>query len=198
MQIDIDLLFTWGAIVKNYKKGEIIFNEGDCALYYYQIMQGSVKMFNSNDAGKEFTQGIFTDGRGFGEPPLFIDEVYPATAISTEDSVVIKISKEKFLKILDEYPQVQKSMLRLFAKRVYAKSIAAKFIINNSSENRILGFLTTIKKKDQFPEEELYLVPFTRQEIANHTGLTVETVIRVLSKLKTQGKVKLIKHKLYF
>ncbi len=198
MQIDIDLLFTWGAIVKNYKKAEIIFDEGDIALYYYQIMQGSVKMFNSNDAGKEFTQGTFSTGRCFGEPPLFIDEIYPSTAIALEDSTVIKISKEKFLKILDEYPDVQKSMLRLFAKRIYAKSTAAKFIINNSSENRILGFLATIKKKDQFPEEELYLVPFTRQEIANHTGLTVETVIRVLSKLKTQGKVKVIKHKLYF
>ena len=198
MQIDIDLLFDRGAVVKNYKKAEIIFDEGAIALYYFQIIAGSVKLFNSNDSGKEFTQGIFNEGRGFGEPPLFIDEVYPSTAITLEDSTIIIIPKEKFLKILDEYPHVQKSMLRLFAKRIYAKSTAAKFIINNSSENRILGFLATIKKKDQSPEEELYLVPFTRQEMANHTGLTVETVIRVLSKLKTQGKVKVIKHKLYF
>ncbi|MGV8992998.1 MAG: Crp/Fnr family transcriptional regulator [Flavobacterium sp.] len=198
MQIDIDLLFTWGAIVKNYKKTEVIFDEGDCALYYYQIMQGTVKMFNLNDTGKEFTQGIFCEGRGFGEPPLFIDEVYPSTAIAVEDSVIIKISKDKFLKILDEYPMVQKTFLRLFAKRVYSKSTAAKFIMNNTSENRILGFLATIKKKDQIDDEELYPVPFTRQEIANHTGLTVETVIRVLSKLNKQGKVQVIKHKLYY
>lgn len=198
MQIDIDLLFTWGAIVKNFKKSETIFDEGDCALYYFQIMKGSVKMFNLNDTGKEFTQGIFCEGRGFGEPPLFIDEEYPSSAVALEDSVIIKISKEKFLKILDEYPDVQKSILRLMAKRVYAKSTAAKFIINDNSENRILGFLSTIKKKDLSDQAELYQVPFTRQEIANHTGLTVETVIRVLSKLNTQGKVKVIKHKLYF
>lgn len=198
MQIDIDLLFTWGGIVKNFKKAETIFDEGDCALYYFQVMKGSVKMFNLNDTGKEFTQGIFCEGRGFGEPPLFIDEQYPSSAVALEDSVIIKISKEKFLKILDEYPDVQKSILRLMAKRVYAKSTAAKFIINNNSENRILGFLSTIKKKDLTDQSELYQVPFTRQEIANHTGLTVETVIRVLSKLNTQGKVKVIKHKLYF
>ena len=70
--------------------------------------------------------------------------------------------------------------------------------MNNTSENRILGFLATIKKKDQIDDEELYPVPFTRQEIANHTGLTVETVIRVLSKLNKQGKVQVIKHKLYY
>lgn len=198
MQIDIDLLFTWGGIVKNYKKAEAVFDEGECALYYFQIMQGSVKMFNLNDTGKEFTQGIFCSGRSFGEPPLFIDEVYPSSAIAVEDSVVIKISKEKFLKILDEYPDVQKSMLKLFAKRVYSKSNAAKFIINNTSENRILGFLATIKKKENIAEVELYHVPFTRQEIANHTGLTVETVIRVLSKLNKLGKVKVIQHKLYY
>ena len=198
MQIDIDLLFTWGGIVKNYKKSEAIFDEGESALYYFQIMQGSVKMFNLNDTGKEFTQGIFCSGRSFGEPPLFIEKTYPSSAVAMEDSVLIKISKDRFLKILDEYPEVQKSMLKLFAKRVYSKSNAAKFIINNTSENRILGFLATIKEKEYIADQELYHVPFTRQEIANHTGLTVETVIRVLSKLNKSGKVQVIKHKLYF
>jgi CRP-like cAMP-binding protein len=31
-------------------------------------------MFNSNDEGKEFTQGYFCNGQSFGEPPLFIDD----------------------------------------------------------------------------------------------------------------------------
>jgi len=74
MQINLDLLFSWGAIAKEYKKNDVIFCEDETAFFYYQIIEGSVRMFNSNDEGKEFTQGYFCNGQSFGEPPLFIDE----------------------------------------------------------------------------------------------------------------------------
>ena len=111
MQIDLDLLYSWGAIAKEYKKNEIIFDEDEVANFYYQIIEGSVRMFNSNDEGKEFTQGIFCNGESFGEPPLFINETYPATAVTIQDSKIMKFSKDKFLKILDEYPSIQKQFL---------------------------------------------------------------------------------------
>ena len=46
------------------------------------------------------------------------------------------------------------------------------------------------------PKKEL--VEFTRQEIANFTGLRVETVIRELSKMSKTNKVEIINHKLYY
>ena len=97
MQIDLDLLFTWGAIAKEYKKNEIIFHEEESANFYYQIIDGCVRMYNSNDEGKEFTQGYFKNGQSFGEPPLFIDQPYPAAAIAHTDTIILKLSKEKFL-----------------------------------------------------------------------------------------------------
>ena len=103
MQIDLDLLFTWGAIAKEYKKNEVILREDETANFYFQIIEGSIRMFNSNDEGKEFTQGYFSNGQSFGEPPLFIEETYPSTAIAFRDSKIIKLSKDRFLKILDEY-----------------------------------------------------------------------------------------------
>ena len=43
MQIDLDLLFTWGAIAKEYKKNEIIFHEEESANFYYQIPSTKTK-----------------------------------------------------------------------------------------------------------------------------------------------------------
>ena len=77
MPIDIDLLTAWGGTSKIYKKGEIVFHEGDLARCYYQIIKGEVKMFNVNHEGKEFMQGIFSDGQSFGEPPVIINKPYP-------------------------------------------------------------------------------------------------------------------------
>lgn len=197
MQIDTDILITWGAVAKKFKKGEYIFHEGDYARFYYQILNGTIKMFNTNLDGKEFTQAEFKTGQSFGEPLLFIDERYPTSAVASQDSVIIKLPKEKFIEILDEYPVFQKNLITLFSKRIYNKSITAREIINNTPETRIMGFLNDYKKKNKI-ENEKSEIPYTRQEIANYTGLRVETVIRTLAKMKTKKMVQIVERKLIY
>lgn len=198
MQVNIDLLFTWGAVAKKYKKNEIIFYEDETALFYYQIINGSVRMYNSNDEGKEFTQGIFYNGNSFGEPPLFINELYPATAIALQDSTIIKLTREKFLKIVKDSPSIKLSFLELLAQRIYNKTFATKQIINQNPEHRIKSFLENYKKQNHLSPTKKHYIPFTRQEIADFTGLRVETVIRTLSEMNKTNKVSIDNHKLYF
>lgn len=197
MQIDLDLLYTWGAIAKQYAKHEIIFEEDAHAHYYHQIISGGVRMYNTNEEGKEFTQGVFCQGQSFGEPAIIIDKTYPARAETIQDSVIIKLSKENFFKLLDEYPLIQKSLLRLMATRIHTKSNSSKEIINQNPEFRLLAFINTFKKSSP-PQQGKLLIPFTRQEIANFTGLRVETVIRAFSKLNASNKIEIINHKVYF
>lgn len=197
MQTDLDLLFTWGAVAKKYSKNDVIFEEGCNALFYYQVIEGNVRMYNSNSDGKEFTQGFFSNGSSFGEPPLLINETYPATAVAIQDSTIVKLSKDKFLRILDEYPSVQKAFLILMADRIHAKANTSKEIINQRPEFRIQAFLKTYKKKNNGAAARI-LIPYTRQEIANFTGLRVETVIRALTKMHGTKKVDIINHKIYY
>lgn len=198
MQIDVDILFTWGAVSKKYQKDEIIFYEDDNALFYYQIIEGSVKMFSANEDGKEFTQGVFEKGCSFGEPPLFIDEIYPSTSIAVEDSVIIKISKEKFLTIIEEYPDINKRFMQLLALRVYRKTLTNKNIVNQKPEHRIIAFLIDYKQKNSISSSIKIQIPYTRQEIADFTGLRVETVIRTLTQMKKTNKVEINNHKLFY
>lgn len=197
MLIDLDLLYSWGAVAKKYKKNEIIFEEDETANFYYQILDGSVRLFNSNDEGKEFTQGFFCTGDGFGEPPLFINETYPSKAVTIQNSTILKLSKEKFFKILDEYPSIQKDFLILLAHKIHAKARTSKEIINQKPEFRIIAFLNSFKKKSGKSGEKI-LIPYTRQEIANYTGLRVETVIRVFTQMNKDNKVAIINHKIYY
>ncbi|MEO8761164.1 MAG: Crp/Fnr family transcriptional regulator [Bacteroidia bacterium] len=197
MFVDSDILMAWGGISKKFKKGEFIFHEGDFGRFYYQIYKGTIKMYNTNTEGKEFTQSEFKCGCSFGEPPLFIDEPYPSTAIATEDSIIIKLSKEKFFEIIEEYPNLQKNLITLFARRIYSKSTTAREIINTTPKTRIISFLDAYKKKNQKGDEKIE-IPYTRQEIANYTGLRVETVIRTLSKMKTNNVVQIVKRKLIY
>lgn len=197
MQIDQNLLTAWGAVHKKYEKNEHIFHEGDHARYYYQILEGCVKMYNSNEFGKEFIQGIFYAGQSFGEPPIFIDKPYPASAKCVQNTIIIRISIDNFKKVLKEYPVLLEQLVSHFANRIYNKTVTAREIVYNDPEHRIIGFLNSYK--EAHPSEELrILIPFTRQEIANFTGLRVETVIRTLVKMDAEHKIELIKHKLYY
>ncbi|MGG7035508.1 MAG: Crp/Fnr family transcriptional regulator [Flavobacterium sp.] len=198
MQIDLDILFAWGAIAKEYKKNDIIFSKDNQALFYYQIIEGSVRIYNSNDEGKEFTQGVFCKGNSFGEPPLFINEVYITNAIALCDSIIVKLSKEKLMKIIEDYPSVKFSFLELMARRIYNKTVSINQIINHKPEQRIKFFLDSYKKQNELCREKKILIPYTRQEIANFTGLRVETVIRTLSEMNKSNIVLIDNHKLFF
>ncbi len=197
MSIDTDLLIAWGGVAKKFRKGEYIFHEGGDARFYYQIIEGSVKVFNTNYEGRELTQAEFISGNSFGEPALFIEEHYPSSAVTTCDSVIIKLSKEVFLQILAENPSMQKNIITRFAQQIYNKTVSSRDIINTSPALRIFSFLTAYKKK-VLKEGEIIEIPYTRQQIANFTGLRVETVIRALAKMKTMNVVYIIKRKLRF
>src|SRR5690606_20808596 len=118
MPIDYNILITYGGIAKKIQKGEYIFLEGAMPCYYYQIVEGNVKMSSTNESGKELIQGTFTDGQSFGEPPLLLDRPYPSTAEATTPCVIVKIRKTGFLNILNDFPEITKQFLFSFAERI--------------------------------------------------------------------------------
>ncbi|MBL0295349.1 MAG: Crp/Fnr family transcriptional regulator [Saprospiraceae bacterium] len=190
------LLNAYGATVKNYKKGELIFVEGNIPRFYYQIAKGKVKVFCINADCKELTLGIFNPGESFGEPPLFLNYPYPSCAMATENCEIIRISKEKFLELLDKNSLMAHHFIRLFAARLYEKTINSQILHSRTPEEKII-MLFKKQKKDENSEIK-QIIPFTRQQIANMTGLRVETVIRAINKLSKLNKLEIIDHKVYF
>jgi CRP/FNR family transcriptional regulator, cyclic AMP receptor protein len=65
-------------------KDQVLFHEGDKALDYFQVEEGSVKMFIVSNDGQEFIQGIFTAGESFGEPALIGNFSYPGSVMAVE------------------------------------------------------------------------------------------------------------------
>lgn len=191
------LLTDRGGTIRKYTKNQSIFLEGDTPGFYYQIVQGSIRMVNMNENGREFIQGIFKNGESFGEPVLLIDEPYPASAVANEDTVVIKISKEGFLKILKEFPEILFQFTIILARRVYNKSLVAKAISINRPEQRVLSIFKILKDTYSDPGSQNYKVELSRQQIADMTGLRVETVIRTIRKLQEKEVIKIQKGKIY-
>lgn len=198
MHIDTDLLYTWGAIAKKVPKNSIIFFENDVALSYFQILEGTVKMSYTNEDGKDLTIGVFNEGNSFGEPPLFINQPYPASAIAQTDCIILKLSKASFFSFLEENPEMQFKIIKLFAWKIYNKIVFSKNIVNHKPEYRIQYFLDNLKKQQDIASSMKMKIPYTRQEIADFTGLRVETVIRTLSLMNKNKKIEIVDHKLFY
>jgi len=196
MHIDVDTLIAYGATPKEWRKGELIFNQGNEPRYFHQIDTGMVKMTSLTNDSKEFTQGLFNDGNSFGEPALMLAKPYPASAYAVVDSIIYRLSKDKFLVLLDDHPTLFKKLFHIFCERLYCKTLTANILVNNSPEEKLIGFFDKIK--DECKLNETGLVPYTRQQLADYTGLRVETVIRTLSKLADKKIVQIQEHKVFY
>ncbi len=196
--IQKELLEQYGAVEKQYEKSDVIFEVNTHAHYYYQIISGEVKMNNYNEEGKEFIQGFFKTGESFGEPPLFVDRLYPANAIATENAVILTIKKELFKKLLLENPAESLSIIENLAQRLHYKAVMSAEIASEDPEHRVLQFIDyAIKHFNLNKDTNGYLVDFTRQQIGDLTGLRVETVIRTIKSLEKKRLLKIINRKVY-
>jgi CRP-like cAMP-binding protein len=196
--IAIALLEKYGALKKSFDKNEIIFEDGNLPTHYYQIISGEVKMSNYNDDGREFIQGIFYKNQSFGEPPLFLNQNYPANAIAVEDAEILLLTKSSFMKLLQENANVSIKIIENLAQRLYYKSVMAAEMSTQEPEHRILKLMDHGIAYFNFKKEENgYLINFTRQQIGDLTGLRVETVIRTIKALEKKGVLKIINRKVY-
>jgi len=189
-----NLLLDYSASIENIEASEIIFSEQKRPDFYFQIKTGEVKMFNLNENGKEFVQGIFYDGESFGEPPLMGDFKYPASAMAVKQTEIYKLPKSNLFELLLQNPEIHLKFTKLLAKRLFYKATILKEISVHPPEHRIL---TLIDFKAKEETENLYRVELTRQQIADLTGLRVETVIRAIKQLAQEGEIQLFKHKVF-
>jgi CRP-like cAMP-binding protein len=197
MMIDIDLLLAWGGAFKKAPRGTTLFSEGTTCCFYYQLVSGQVKWLNINEEGREFIQIITDPGECFGELPLFDDEPYAATAITVEDCVVIRLHKPVFKQLLDENQDIHFKFSRLLAQRVRFKFMLLESLACQDPEARISTLLNYLKKQNKNFCRDCNQLKLTRQQIANMTGLRVETVIRSMRQMHEKGDLLITRGKVY-
>jgi CRP-like cAMP-binding protein len=181
----------YGARVVHLAKGETLFDQGTTASSFYQVKIGRVKMVSYNEHGREFVQGMFTEGQSFGEPPFFNDVPYPAAAMAVTDSEVWKCPREGFLRLLAEHPAIHLELTKVLSGRLVYKSMMLAEIAVEEAEHRLTTLIEYLRSSDPAAVEGPYRVPFTRQQLADMTGLRVETVVRSIKAMEQGGALEI-------
>jgi CRP/FNR family cyclic AMP-dependent transcriptional regulator len=178
--------------VQLYKKGETIYHPDTQPRAVYFIKAGKVKMVTVNNDGQEFIQGIFKANEYFGEPALLLGKPYLAYTIAIQDSEIIAVNKKEFFQFLESDTDFSMRLILTLSNRLFYKSMMLEELANEHADHRVKTLLIYLLK-DVAPGQELNV---TRQQMADMTGLRVETVIRLIKQPALQIGFKLIRGKI--
>ncbi len=178
------------ATERSFMPGEFVFWEDDAPNWFYVVMEGKVKILKHSPLGKEFIIAFFSPGEMFGEVAVFENKPYPASAQAVVKTKVLAINSQNFLSFLAAYPAVALRIISILGGRLRDAQNRLRDLAVERVEQRLAKILLMLFSK--FGDT----LPFTRQEIADMSGTTTETAIRVLSRLKdgsiirsTRGKI---------
>ena len=181
------------------KRKDTLFREDEKAVNLYYLFEGEVKIFNTDSEGKEFLIEKVTAHRFLGEPPFLLGESYPANAVvASETAEIFRFGFDNFKKFMLDNPEKLIEFTTEIAKKAYNKTMKLKSIVHQNPNERILNFLKSHKRTIGVEPHVKTIINVTRKEMANSTGLAIETVIRTVKKMEREEKIELINHKIYF
>ncbi|SEB15608.1 Crp/Fnr family transcriptional regulator [Pedobacter hartonius] len=176
-----------------YKKGAVIYESGQTPRYVYFIKSGEIRMVTVNHDGKEFIQGVFKAKQYFGEPALLLQRSYLAYTIASRDTELILVDRPHFLKLLEEDRAFSMNLIETLSSRLFYKSMMLEELANEQAEHRLQTLITYLWRDT----EKGGSLDFTRQALADMSGLRVETVIRTIKKMAAAGELKLSRGKIF-
>ncbi len=183
---DTDVL-TEHCTTRSFPAHSILINEGDQTDSLYVIMDGEVKVYASDESGKEVILNILGPGKYFGELALVDDAPRSASVMTLAPTRVMIISKSNFKKCLAENPDMSFNLIRSLTKQVRSLTDSVKSLALMDVYGRVAHTLLELsKEKDgkQVIEQKL-----THQDIANMVGASREMVSRILKDLSTGGYI---------
>lgn len=165
---------------KSFKRGEIIYNEGDFPESLFAIESGIIGLFHISESGQETLLRVFTKGHIFGHRSLIAGENYHASSVSLTPSKVYAIPYSKLKEICAKNTEVIFSISKILAKELRAQELRMSGLQDKSTNRRIIEAMVFLKLKH--PN-----YTWTRKEIAEFAQAAVESVVRVITSLEKEG-----------
>jgi CRP/FNR family transcriptional regulator, nitrogen oxide reductase regulator len=177
------------ATVRSYARGETVFAEGDASELVYTVLEGRVKIVKSVAGGREVILEIFGPGDPLGAVVAYEGRPYPAMAVALEDAACLVLRRSPFFELLERHPSLVRGFLLGLTQRIVELTRRIPEVAGGRVESRLaLLFLKLAAKMGSPHANGTWIpMPLSRQDLADLTGTTVETAIRIMSRLGKQG-----------
>lgn len=193
---DLTELMTSNGRKKLFSANQEIFREGETANFLPFVSQGKVKMVRFPEVGKEVIISVFGKGEVFAVPPVFDGEPYPATVIAMEETELLLVQREDFLRLLRESHEFSFAIIGWMCEMLREKTSVIKNLATASPEHRVGNILLRLAEKQDNETSKPIKISLRRQDIAEMAGLTTETTIRAARRLAEKDLIKIVRGKI--
>ena len=178
--------------VREYARSDVIFEEGSPSDSFYTIASGRVKVTKSTPAGKDVILEVFGPGDPFGAVAVYEGRPFPASAIALEDTVCLQVPRQTFFELLEQHPSLVRGLLLGLTHRLIELTNRMAELTGGRIEPRFARLFLKLADDSGRPERGgvFIPVPLSRQELADMTGTTIETCIRIMSRWGKQDVVR--------
>jgi CRP-like cAMP-binding protein len=178
--------------VVTYDRGATIFAEGDPPDFFYVVTAGRAKVFKRMPSGKDVILEIFGTGDPLGAVAVYEGRPFPASAVALEPATCVVIPRRPFFEMLETHPSLVRGLLLGLTQRLVELTGRLAELTGGRVEPRFARlFLKLASEKGQAVPEGLFVpLPLSRQELADLTGTTIETAIRIMSRWGKQQIVR--------
>ncbi|MBW2466695.1 MAG: Crp/Fnr family transcriptional regulator [Deltaproteobacteria bacterium] len=166
---------------KDYRKGELIFAEGDEGVGFYLVIRGRVKVYKLSAEGKEQIMHIFGPRMPFAEVPVFAGSRYPANAEAMESSRLFFFPKKSFITLIQENPLLAMNMLASLSQRLKQFSNLIETLSLKEVPGRLASYLLYLSDKNGSIDE--FKLDIAKSQLASLLGTIPETLSRIFAKM---------------
>jgi CRP-like cAMP-binding protein len=178
--------------VREFKKGETIFVQDSPSEAFYAITAGRVKIFKLMPTGKDLILEVFGPGDPLGAVAAYTGRPFPATASALEDTTCVVIPRPAFFRLLEQNPSLVRGLLLGLTTRLVELTNRLAELTGGRIEPRFARLFLKLADQMGRPDRGGSFIPlaFSRQELADMTGTTIETCIRIMSRWGKQDIVR--------
>jgi CRP/FNR family transcriptional regulator, nitrogen oxide reductase regulator len=178
--------------VKSFERGATIFSEGDPSDFLYTILRGRVKVVKMIPSGKEVILEIFGAGDPVGAVVAYEGRPYPASAVALESASLLLVKRAPFFALVETHPSLARGFMLGLTHRIVELTRRIPEVAGGRVETRFAHlFLKLADKMGRHGAEGIEIpMALSRQDLADLTGTTIETCIRIMSRWSKEGLVR--------
>jgi CRP/FNR family transcriptional regulator, anaerobic regulatory protein len=170
---------------------QCLFHEGDAADLVYNVTRGTLMLYRLLPDGRRQIASFVHPGGYLG---LTLEDVHAYTAEALEAVEYCRFPRERFDRFADDHPEIGRE---LYVMAAHELAIAREQIVllgRKTAMERVASFLLTLfdQARPRSSDWEIVRLPMTRTDLADHLGLTKETVSRAVTSLRQAGLIALI------
>jgi CRP/FNR family transcriptional regulator len=178
--------------IQQYDTGQVIFLEGEQDVALYIVYSGWLKAVKMSPDGREQILHFIGPGEVFNAIGVFVEAANPATVIALEPTTVWVIQQNVMLKLLDDYPEVARVIIRRLAERVQQLIHMVEDLSLRTIEARLARYLIEQSTAEQLQRPRWA----TQAEMANRLGTVPDVLNRALRSLAKDNLIRVERHQI--